>query len=236
MALVWQPRDLPIGVGLLLLGYAVVVGIALVLREFGHPEVDTSIALAVALVTLGFEVWLGAIVLILATRRDLSLADLGFRMPGARQVKWIFATVAGAYGIIIAYGIAVVLVQEATGTDLSRLIEGNALPESDASTALVWAVLGLSVVLAAPFGEELFFRALMFRSFAARWGLPVGLAASGLLFALVHFEVSVVLPFWGVGAWFAWAYHRSGSLWTTVSAHAIFNGISFAVTVAGVQP
>jgi membrane protease YdiL (CAAX protease family) len=82
----------------------------------------------------------------------------------------------------------------------------------------------------------LFFRSFIFRAIQARWGLIAGILISGAIFAVVHFEVSVALPFWGIGAWFAWAYHRSGSLWTTIVAHAIFNGISFAVTVSGVQP
>jgi membrane protease YdiL (CAAX protease family) len=30
----------------------------------------------------------------------------------------------------------------------------------------------------------------------------------------------------------AWVYHRSGSLWTTIAAHAIFNGIGFIALLA----
>ncbi len=232
----WQGRDLAVGIALLLLGYVVVIAAVVVLATVGDPDVDSNIALGVAVVTLAFEVWLGAIVLIVATNRSLSMPRLGFRLPSGRSGWWIPVTVLGAYAIVALYGIVVVAVQEITGADLERLIEGNAIPDSEGNTALVWVVLGLSVVLAAPFGEELFFRALVFRALAARWGLAAGIIVSGALFALVHFEVSVVLPFWAIGAWFAWAYHRSGSLWTTIAAHAIFNGISFAVTVAGMSP
>ena len=37
-----------------------------------------------------------------------------------------------------------------------------------------------------------------------------------------------------IGMLFAWSYHKSGTLWTPVIAHAIFNGVSFAATLAGV--
>jgi uncharacterized protein len=50
----------------------------------------------------------------------------------------------------------------------------------------------------------------------------------------VHFNVSVVVPFFAIGVLFAWIYRKSGSIWTPIAAHAIFNGLSFAVTVAGV--
>ncbi len=227
-------RDLVVGVGLLLLGYAAVVVAVVLLASVADPDIDPNIALGIAVVTLAFEVWLGAIVLIVATNRDVTMPQLGFRLPGPNLGWWIPATVLGAYGIVIAYGLIIVAIEAITGADLSRLVEGNALPDADSNTDLVWFVLGLSVVVAAPLGEELFFRAFLFRAFAARWGLVAGMLISGALFALVHFEVSVVLPFWAIGVWFAWAYHRSGSLWTTIAAHAIFNGISFAVTVSGV--
>jgi hypothetical protein len=234
---VWQPRDLPIGVGFLLLGYAAVVGAVLWLASQGDPDTDPNLFLGIAIATLGFTVWLGAVVLILATRRGLSLEQLGFQRPRGRLGSWWPAvTVLGAYGIVVGYGVLIAIVESATGSDLSRLVEGNALPESAVSTALVWTVLGLAVVVAAPLCEELFFRSFIFRAIQARWGLIAGILISGAIFAVVHFEVSVALPFWGIGAWFAWAYHRSGSLWTTIVAHAIFNGISFAVTVSGVQP
>lgn len=230
----WKGRDLAVGVLLLLAGYGGVIVAVVALATVGDPDTEPNIALGVAVATLAFEIWLGAIVLIVATNRSLSMPQLGFRGLG-RTWWWIPTAVFGAYGIVIAYGIIIIAIQEITGADLGRLAEGNAIPDSEANTTLVWAVLGLSVVVAAPLGEELFFRALLFRALAARWGLVAGILVSGALFALVHFEVSVVLPFWGIGAWFAWAYHRSGSLWTTIAAHAIFNGLSFLVTVAGVS-
>lgn len=231
----WSGRDLGLGLGLLLLGYAVVVVIiTIVAVNVGDPEEDSAAALAAAVTTLGFSVWLGAIVLILATRKDLTLEQVGFRPLRGAAMLWPIATWAGGLLIVLVYGMIVLAVQEATGNDLSRLTEGNPLPDTEAMTDTVWMVLGLSVVVAAPLGEELFFRGLIFRAVQARWGLIAGMVISGLMFALVHFEISVVLPFWGIGMLFAFAYHRTGSLWTPVIAHAIFNGVSFIATISGV--
>lgn len=230
----WTGRDLGAALLLLLLGYAgVIVVITIVALNVGDPEVDSNAALAAALATLGFSIWLGAIVLILATRRNLTLGQIGFRSLSGWSALWPLGTWIGGMLIVFAYGIGVLLLEEVTGNDLSRLAEGNPLPDTEAMTDQVWFVLGLSVVFAAPLGEELFFRGLVFRAIQSRWGLLAGMVISGLLFSLVHFNVSVVLPFWGIGILFAYAYHRSGSLWTPVVAHAIFNGVSFLATVSG---
>ena len=220
---------------MLLLGYAVVVVIVTVVAlNVGDPAVDSNAALAVAVATLGFSIWLGTVVLIIATKKNLTLGEVGFRPLRGTAMLWPIGAWAGGILIVVVYGMIVLAAQELLGQDLSRLAEGNPLPDTEAMTDTVWFVLGLSVVLAAPIGEELLFRGLIFRAVEARWGLIVGMLISGLLFSLVHFEISVVLPFWGIGMLFAYAYYKSGSLWTPVIAHAIFNGVSFIATISGV--
>lgn len=231
----WTGRDLGAALGLLLLGYAVVVVIVTVIAlNVGDPAEDSSAALAVAVATLGFSIWLGTAVLIIATTRNVTLSELGFRPLRGAAMLWPIGAWVGGLVIVVVYGLIVLAAQELFGQDLSRLTEGNPLPDTEAMTDTVWFVLGLSVVVAAPIGEELFFRGLIFRAIAARWGLIVGMLISGLLFSLVHFEISVVLPFWGIGMLFAYSYYKSGSLWTPVIAHAIFNGVSFIATLSGV--
>jgi membrane protease YdiL (CAAX protease family) len=44
----------------------------------------------------------------------------------------------------------------------------------------------------------------------------------------------VFLPFAFIGALFAWGYEESDSLWIPIAAHALVNGLSFALSVAGV--
>ena len=230
----WTPRDVGVGIGLVFLGIGGVIILAMSTAFLGDPLVDPGAALAVAFVTLAFSLWLAVIVLLLARRRGISPAALGLMRPRGVLWFWPIGTWLGGIGIVAAYALTVMLTAEATGSDLSRLIEGNPLQLTDANTWVTWTVLGIAVVIAAPLGEELFFRGLVFPVVHDRWGLVAGMAVSGALFALVHFEVSVVLPFWGIGMLFAWSYHRSGTLWTPVIAHAIFNGVSFAATIAGV--
>ena len=55
---------------------------------------------------------------------------------------------------------------------------------------------------------------------------------SGLLFSAFHVNLSVLLPFTLVGALFAWGFEASGSLWTSIAAHFLVNGLGFMATLA----
>lgn len=230
----WRVRDVLAGGLLAVIGFFVVLGISVAVIVSGdYARTDPSVALLLTLTTLGLEVWLGAIVLGLARLRRLPLAALGLRRG---PVRWSYIPMAlfGAYGCVIAYAGAVALVERVTGLDLASIREGNQIPDDLPRTAAIWITLGLAVVVAAPLSEELFFRGLVFRGIAGRFGMVAGVVLSGIAFSLVHFNVSVVVPFTLIGMVFAWVYRASGSLWTTIAAHAIFNGVSFVATVYGV--
>jgi len=229
----WTLRDLGLGVSLTLLGMVGAIALAVLVGLIGDPRVDATAALAAAVITLAFSTWLVVIVFLVARRRGFGLAEVGLGWPQARLWYWPLLTWLAGLTVVAGYAVTVSLIAAATGSDLSRLVEGNALQMTEANTWLTWAILGLAIVVGAPLGEELFFRGLVFPAVRARWGTVAGVMISGAMFALVHFEISVFVPFWGIGMLFALSYHRSGSLWTPVIAHAIFNGVSFAATIAG---
>lgn len=218
----WQWRDLGVGAVVTVAGFAVLAATLAITSTGG------GVSGAVAGAMLLFELTLVATVLVLASHRGLTLADLGFVAP----LRWrplVFAWV-GAYVILIGYT-ATLLLLEALGLPVEGLMEGNAIPLDAALGPLVIVVVGLAVVVAAPFGEELLFRALFFRGMRGYWRFMPAAWASGLLFALFHVNLSVVVPFALIGALFAWAYEESGSLWVSIAAHGGLNGVSFVVTL-----
>ncbi|MQC47692.1 MAG: CPBP family intramembrane metalloprotease [Chloroflexi bacterium] len=216
----------------MLLGYLLAVGLIIAAVAGADPSRDPSAALGAAVAMGVFELWLAVSVLGIAHRRKITLIDLGFEVP----IRWahVATGVLGAWALVLAYGTFIALLAKVTGWDLGWLGEGNALPDSDARTTEVWIALGIGIVVLAPFCEELFFRGFLFRAFETLRSAGPAMVLSGLAFALVHFNVSVVVPFFTIGVLFAWIYRKSGSIWTPIAAHAIFNGLSFAVTVAGV--
>ena len=204
----WQWRDLWVGVAVTVAGFAVLA------TALAVTQADGGVSAAVALAMLLFELTLVVTVLLLASRRGIALADLGFVAP-QRWRPLVFAW-AGAYAILFLYT-AAMLALEALGFPVEGLLEGNAIPLDAALGPLVILVIGLAVVVAAPFGEELLFRALFFRGMRGYWRFMPAAWVSGLLFALFHVNLSVVVPFAFIGALFAWAYEETGSLWVYLS-------------------
>ena len=105
-------------------------------------------------------------------------------------------------------------------------------------------VLILFAVVLAPLYEELLFRRVLFGRLA-RAGLVVpGIILSSLLFAMSHEIPGLgsqgwlgLLQLWliygGMGAAFAWLYHRTGTLMAPFVAHALNNAVALAGLMLG---
>ncbi len=99
---------------------------------------------------------------------------------------------------------------------------------------LAGVALLLIVAVATPIVEELFFRGLFLRAAGRRWGLPVGVVASSLVFGLFHFEAGsglghalfIVAVTATYGAVFALLVVRAGGrLGPSIVAHACVNTV-----------
>ncbi len=221
----WQASDLVLGTGGLLLALALAVALIVALGVPAEGGEERTVAAAI-----GINAAMAGIVLGLAARRGISLADLGLRRPA----RWRLLPVAwaGAYAVLALYA-ALLLVPEALGLDVSMLREGNPPPIGAEAGPAAVLLAAFAVIAAAPLGEELFFRGLLYRGLRSRSRMLPALAVSGLLFGLFHLNVGVLVPFTAIGMLFAWAVERSGSLWTSVGAHAAFNSLAFGLHLAG---
>jgi membrane protease YdiL (CAAX protease family) len=54
------------------------------------------------------------------------------------------------------------------------------------------------------------------------WGAVV----SGAVFSLAHLQLTLFVPLFVLGFALAWVYQRTGSLWTSIAMHAIFNSLA----------
>lgn len=81
----------------------------------------------------------------------------------------------------------------------------------------------------APLCEELCFRGWIYSAFKKRLGVPAGIVASALLFAVLHLSPLHILPLFALGVAFAVAYERTGSLWVAILMHAVNNSVAFVL-------
>lgn len=222
----WRVRDMLYGIALLFASLALILG-GLVVAGVDRGGEAKDIAAGVS--TVVFELLFGTAVVWLAYRRGLRAPDLGFVRPRhwwPAAVAWI-----GAYVILLLYGLLLSAL-DAIGVDVGLFEGTNELLVDDLrGNLLVVLIFALAVVVIAPISEELFFRALLFRGMQGYWRLWPSMLGSGLAFGLFHGNLGVIAPFAAIGALFAWANARTGSLWTSITAHASVNGISFALSL-----
>jgi uncharacterized protein len=89
----------------------------------------------------------------------------------------------------------------------------------------------VAVIVAAPLGEELFFRGFLFGSLRTRLPFLPAAAISGLVFGLFHVQPLLVAVMVFVGIALAFLYERRRSMAACIAAHAIFNLIGYTLIV-----
>jgi membrane protease YdiL (CAAX protease family) len=141
------------------------------------------------------------------------LALWGFTRP-PKAILWTVPTgLAAVYGVSLLYGLAVNSKQQEILSEFPRSAGGLVL-------------FLLVAVVMAPLFEEIFFRGFLFRGFADSWGWVAGAVVSAAIFGLAHLQLDVFVPLFALGFALAWVYKRTGSLWTSIALHALFNLLS----------
>ncbi|AQT69562.1 CAAX amino terminal protease self- immunity [Anaerohalosphaera lusitana] len=95
----------------------------------------------------------------------------------------------------------------------------------------VVVAIAVSVIVIIPIFEELLFRGLLQSSLVSYMGNWPGIAATSLIFAVLHANWTHWLPLFLLSCGFGYAYEKSGSLWRPIFMHMIFNGTNVAMLV-----
>ncbi|MFL5311211.1 MAG: CPBP family intramembrane glutamic endopeptidase, partial [Myxococcales bacterium] len=91
----------------------------------------------------------------------------------------------------------------------------------------------ITVAVAAPLGEELFFRGYAVPAFARSWGPLAACIATGAMFSLLHGNKIGFAGLWEIGVLLAVLRLWSGSLWPSILCHATNNGVAGAAFLLG---
>lgn len=218
----WEPWE-AIPVALAAYAGTAVVSILLALAFGGVGGVTLQLTI------LAFPLLLAAatVVWVAARYRRAAVPALRIRSRrGTSDVVFGAWTGAALFGAVL-FGVAP-LVYFVVG-----LFTGGAVtpPQQDVlpTDPNAWQVLlgALAVVVAAPIGEEIFFRGFLFGSLRRRFGFWVSGAISGAVFAAVHVLPLLMPLMFVVGLGLALIYERRGSLVASMAAHAAFNSIGF---------
>jgi uncharacterized protein len=122
------------------------------------------------------------------------------------------------------------------------LLPAGVVADFDAKQRMLDAVFGahaipmvITVTLAAPMGEEFFFRGFAFPALSKSWGVVAGLLVSGALFSLLHMDPVGFVGLMEIGILLAALRYWTGSLWAAVLGHAVNNGIAGGAFLLGYE-
>jgi len=176
-------------------------------------------------VTVGSAVTLVVGSLIVYGWQTLAAWFFSLRIAGRKLALWGFTTPSKAFFWTIPVALAGVYLVSFLYDLVVHPKQQDIIGEFPRTTAGIVLFVILAVVLA-PFFEEIFFRGFLFRGFSSSWGWVAGACASAAVFAIAHLQLDVFVPLFALGLALAWVYKRTGSLWTSIAFHALFNGLS----------
>jgi membrane protease YdiL (CAAX protease family) len=219
----WRPWE-AVPVALAALCASLVVAVALAAAGAGVggiPVLVTAIVLQVSFV--GFSLaWVGV-------RHRRGLAALGLRSTRATRDLAVGGWSGAALFAVVAFGILPVIIalwSALTGGPPDPIDQGL-LPTDPTPVHIVLGVI--AAVIAAPLGEEVFFRGFLFGSLRGRLGFWRASTISAAVFAIFHVIPLLMVLMFFVGIALAWLYERRGSLVAPIGAHAMFNVIGYTL-------
>jgi membrane protease YdiL (CAAX protease family) len=91
--------------------------------------------------------------------------------------------------------------------------------------------VGVLAVLLAPVAEEMLFRGILYPTIKQSGFPRAAWWVTSLLFAGAHFNLLTFLPLTFFSMLLIYLYEKTGSLWTSMTAHSVFNLTNFAFLV-----
>lgn len=110
------------------------------------------------------------------------------------------------------------------GDGLVQFLTGPLTPGARATVALL-------AVVVAPFTEELVFRGFLYGVLRRSFGSISAMTATALLFAAIHLNLPAMPAYFLLAVGLTLAYERTGSLWTPILMHALFNATSLVIVL-----
>jgi membrane protease YdiL (CAAX protease family) len=174
-------------------------------------------------------------VLLLAQRHLFGPLDVGLArglglwpVTGGAGRFWLLVAATVAAGLLGEWGLGLAAERFRLSSHWTEWFDGDLVwgPAPVVLTGLV------EYVLLAPLFEEVLFRGLLFATLRRRLGAWPAAAISATLFAAAHGYglLGFASVFWSGLLW-AWIYEKSGSLWPSLTAHALNNLLVCVTTI-----
>ena len=161
---------------------------------------------------------MGVISLVARLSHKTDRLQARFKVLPARQMfGWVF--VGGLTALMTGLGSYLVLWAQGGSWDNPQMY--FVLPAGAEGTYKVFGVVMLGLLI--PMAEESLYRGVLFDWLWGKLPFWVAAIAGSLIFAVVHGNLVVGTAAFMLGIATAWAYARSGTLWSAILVHATHN-------------
>lgn len=165
--------------------------------------------------------FIGLVGVVVIRKYRLSWCDIGLKKD--EEKRWL--------KVGIGQGVLIFLVVTFLGMIMMIFFPVNIQPQPIAEVlgtardvrSMVLAIGVASVI--APLSEEIYFRGVLYPALAKLIGRNLALLAASALFGLLHFDLIRFIPITLGGVWLTYLYEKTGSLYTSILAHATWNTI-----------
>jgi len=184
--------------------------------------------------------WLSSLTLELDPGLLVSLAELALLVPvwwfalRKYRVGWQALGLRGFQGAMIGLGCGLMVLSFmfnfAYSTFLALLnlrIQADLTPVFAELSSPWWLLAG--GVIVAPVVEEIFFRGFVFAGLCRRYEWQKAAVISAALFALIHLQLTAVIPIFILGYIFAYLYYQSNSIWPAILMHVATNALGLGM-------
>lgn len=150
---------------------------------------------------------------------------------GIRHVPYQWITLAG--GLALVWSLRVFLLGPLSFIPFFQ--QGLDLLQHTLSFSRTWEyiIFGFTVVVIAPFVEEIVFRGFVYRIIRSRYSFIISLFLSAGIFGMIH---GLTIPLYALNAFLigiplAWVYEKSGSLIPGIVMHMTNNALFFILMI-----
>lgn len=206
-------------------------GFIIGLRGLSHEQINTEYMMIVNMI-------LSEVVSMFFLVRMVHLHNLHLSDFGLHRKHFLFHVVFGISSYCMFLPVFFILYF--ITVQISRMLGIQLEPQtilyliSDDSnfTSTQFKVIIMFVAVLGPFFEEVFFRGFLYRALKRHFGFWVGLIINAFIFSLIHWNIQVFLPIFGLGIVLALLVERTGSLIPSIIMHILVNSVSLTMLLS----
>lgn len=220
-----QPVDFA-GIALIICWYS--LGFSALL--FPKAELKETISIADLSIGIISQIIPFGIVLVMLALREINISQL----LNIRWKKFALILLIAPAGVVVSYAFANLLVflgydawmADYFGDDAAQQHMISVYQATDAIA--VRGMMAVMVIIIAPVAEEVIFRGYIYPVTKKFTSAPVATLLTSILFGVVHFNISALVPLIFLAIILTVAYELTNSIWAPISIHALFNTSTIA--------